>query len=62
MRAWLHSVPGRKTNGVLLRENSRKRNSHVIFSDDEGKAWTEPRELSLAPTGGRHVGKYDADG
>ena len=25
---------------VLLRENSRRKNSHVIFSEDEGKTWT----------------------
>ncbi len=47
---------------VLLRENSRKFNSFVIFSDDEGKTWTEPRELPGALTGDRHVGKYGPDG
>jgi hypothetical protein len=47
---------------VLLRENSRRRNSHVIFSDDEGKTWTTPRELPAALTGDRHTGKYSPDG
>lgn len=47
---------------VLLRENSRKRNSFVIFSDDEGVTWTKPRELPGALTGDRHVGKYAPDG
>jgi hypothetical protein len=47
---------------VLLRENSRKHNSFVIFSDDEGKTWTTPRELPGALTGDRHVGKYAPDG
>lgn len=47
---------------VLLRENARRKNSHVIFSSDEGKTWTEPRELPLALTGDRHTGKYSADG
>lgn len=47
---------------VLLRENSRKRNSFVIFSDDEGETWTEPRELPGSLTGDRHVGKYAPDG
>ena len=47
---------------VLLRENSRKLNSFVIFSDDEGKSWTKPRELPGALTGDRHVGKYAPDG
>jgi len=30
---------------VLLRENSRKLNSFVIFSNDEGRTWSAPREL-----------------
>ncbi|XOV91018.1 MAG: sialidase family protein [Bacteroidota bacterium] len=47
---------------VLLRENKRKDNSYVIFSDDEGKTWTEPRELPLALTGDRHTGEYGPDG
>jgi len=47
---------------VLLRENSRRRNSHVIFSNDEGKTWTEPRELPGSLTGDRHTGKYTSDG
>jgi hypothetical protein len=47
---------------VLLRENSRKYNSHVIFSDDEGETWTEPREVPGALTGDRHVAKYAPDG
>ena len=54
--------PDGKTLAVLLRENARQRNSHVIFSHDEGKTWTEPRELPLALTGDRHTGKYGADG
>jgi hypothetical protein len=47
---------------ALLRENSRRRNSHVIFSDDEGRTWTAPRELPAALTGDRHTGKYAPDG
>ncbi len=47
---------------VLLRENSRKYNSFVIFSNDEGLTWTEPRELPAALTGDRHVAKYTQDG
>jgi len=47
---------------VLLRENSRKFNSFVIFSDDEGMTWTEPRELPGALTGDRHVARYAPDG
>ncbi len=47
---------------VLLRENSRKYNSFVIFSNDEGLTWTEPRELPASLTGDRHVAKYAPDG
>jgi hypothetical protein len=54
--------PDSKRLAVLLRENARRKNSHVIFSDDEGKTWTEPREVPLALTGDRHTGKYGPDG
>jgi hypothetical protein len=54
--------PDGKQIAVLLRENSRKHNAFVIFSDDEGKTWTEPRELPGALTGDRHAGKYGPDG
>jgi hypothetical protein len=47
---------------ALLRENSRTRNSFVMFSRDEGKTWSEPRELPGALTGDRHTGKYGPDG
>jgi hypothetical protein len=47
---------------VLLRENSRRRNSFVIFSNDEGQTWSEPRELPGALTGDRHTAKYAPDG
>ena len=54
--------PDGKQLAVLLRENRRNKNSHVIFSDDEGRTWSEPRELPLALTGDRHTGKYGPDG
>ncbi len=47
---------------ALLRENSRTRNSYVIFSRDEGKSWSSPRELPAALTGDRHTAKYAPDG
>lgn len=47
---------------ALLRENSRTRNSYVIFSADEGGTWTAPRELPGALTGDRHTGRYAPDG
>lgn len=54
--------PDGKRIAVLLRENLRKKNSHIIFSDDEGETWSEPRELPLSLTGDRHTGKYTPDG
>ena len=47
---------------VLLRENSRRDNSQIIFSNDEGKTWTNPRPLPNELTGDRHVLKYAPDG
>ena len=55
-------APDGKQIAVLLRENSRKYNSFVIFSNDEGLTWTEPRELPASLTGDRHVAKYAPDG
>ncbi|MBV6640173.1 MAG: exo-alpha-sialidase [Cyclobacteriaceae bacterium] len=54
--------PDGKQIAVLLRENKRVKNSYIIFSDDEGKTWSQPRELPLALTGDRHTGKYTPDG
>jgi len=47
---------------LLLRENSRKYNSFVVFSNDEGRTWTKPIELPGALTGDRHTGRYAPDG
>ncbi|HOC19098.1 MAG TPA: sialidase family protein [Vicinamibacterales bacterium] len=47
---------------LLLRENSRRRNSHAVFSGDEGKTWSRPVELPASLTGDRHVGRYAPDG
>jgi hypothetical protein len=54
--------PDGKRMAVLLRENRRVKTSHIIFSDDEGETWSEPREVPLALTGDRHKGKYAPDG
>ncbi|MCA8998443.1 MAG: exo-alpha-sialidase [Planctomycetaceae bacterium] len=54
--------PDGKRMAVLLRENSRTRNSFIIFSDDEGRSWSNPRELPGSLTGDRHTGKYAPDG
>ncbi|MAE76562.1 MAG: glycosyl hydrolase [Planctomycetes bacterium] len=58
---WIRSPDGKRI-AVLLRENSRKLNSFVIFSDDEGETWTKPREVPGALTGDRHTGRYGPDG
>lgn len=57
----VRSPDGREI-AMLLRENTRKRNSWVMFSRDEGATWTEPRELPGALTGDRHQARYAADG
>ena len=54
--------PDGKELAALLRENSRKKNSHVIFSSDEGLTWSKPTELPGSLTGDRHTGKYAPDG
>ena len=54
--------PDGKRIAALLRENSRRYNSLVIFSDDEGETWTRPREVLAALTGDRHVARYAPDG
>ncbi|MBL8238619.1 MAG: exo-alpha-sialidase [Bryobacterales bacterium] len=50
--------PNGKQIAMLLRENSRKFNSFVMFSDNEGQSWSTPREVPPDLTGDRHVGIY----
>lgn len=47
---------------LLLRENSRTRNSHIIFSSDAGETWSSSVELPASLTGDRHTAKYSPDG
>jgi len=54
--------PDGKQIAALLRENSRTHNASVIFSNDEGRTWTAPREVPGALTGDRHVARYAPDG
>jgi hypothetical protein len=54
--------PDGKRLAVLLRENLRRRNSQIIFSDDEGRTWSAPRDLPDALNGDRHTGQYAPDG
>ena len=54
--------PDQKEIAVLLRENSRRHNSQIIFSQDEGKTWSSPVPLPDALSGDRHTGQYSPDG
>ena len=54
--------PDGKQLAMLLRENSRRTNSQIIFSNDEGKTWTDPVPLPNSLTGDRHVPRYAPDG
>ena len=54
--------PDGKQLAMLLRENSRTRNSYIMFSDNEGELWSEPKELPLELTGDRHTLKYTNNG
>ena len=53
--------PERDRYAMLLRENSRTRNSYITFSSD-GENWSDPRELPLSLTGDRHTARYAPDG
>lgn len=54
--------PDGGTLAMLLRENSRRRQSHLMLSTDEGVTWSEPKEVSAWLTGDRHVAAYAPDG
>jgi hypothetical protein len=54
--------PDGKELAMLLRENSRRYNSQIMFSRDEGKTWSEPRDLPRELCGDRHVIRYNTDG
>jgi hypothetical protein len=47
---------------MLLRENRRAKNSHIMFSSDEGETWSAPSLLPDTLSGDRHVAKYLPDG
>jgi hypothetical protein len=54
--------PDGKQLAMLLRENSRRDNSQIMFSNDEGRTWSTPGPLPNELTGDRHVLKYAPDG
>ncbi len=47
---------------LLTRSNTKKINSLITFSNDEGKTWSEPVELPAALNGERHKADYLPDG
>jgi hypothetical protein len=54
--------PDGKRVAMIMRENSRKLNSFVSFTDDDGESWSEPVQLTGSLTGDRHVLRYLPDG
>lgn len=46
----------------LMRENTHKERSLVMFSRDEGKTWTAPVNTPWGLTGDRHAGVFTKDG
>ena len=59
--AVIRSPDGRQL-ACLMRENTRRYNSLLIVSDDEGATWSEPVELPASLTGDRHMPRYAPDG
>lgn len=47
---------------LITRSNSKKINSLISFSTDEGKTWSKPVEAPAALNGERHKAEYTPDG
>jgi len=58
--AFIRSPDGEEI-ACLMRENSRRYMSMVMFSRDEGETWTALRELPRELTGDRHQPRYAPD-
>jgi pimeloyl-ACP methyl ester carboxylesterase len=54
--------PDGKTVALLLRENRRRQESHVMFTTDEGATWSVPKPLARELTGDRHTVQVAKDG
>lgn len=54
--------PDGKQLALLMRENRRRLNSLYCTSDDEGRTWSAPKELTASLTGDRHTARYAKDG
>jgi len=59
--ALIRSPDGRQL-AMIARENTRRLNSLLMTSEDEGETWSALRELPGALTGDRHMPRYAADG
>lgn len=46
----------------LMRENTHKGRSLMMFSRDEGQTWSEPADTPWGLSGDRHMGVYASDG
>ncbi len=47
---------------LITRSNSKKINTLISFSSDEGKTWSKPKEAPAALNGERHKAEYTSDG
>jgi hypothetical protein len=54
--------PDGKELCCLMRENTHKGRSLMMFSQDEGKTWTTPTDTPWGLTGDRHAGVQTPDG
>ncbi|MCX6873069.1 MAG: sialidase family protein [Verrucomicrobia bacterium] len=54
--------PDGKELCCLMRENTHQGRSLVMFSTDEGQAWSTSRDTPWGLTGDRHMGVYAPDG
>jgi photosystem II stability/assembly factor-like uncharacterized protein len=53
--------PDGKELCCLMRENTHRGRSLMMFSTDEGKTWSKPQDTPWGLTGDRHAGVYTAD-
>ena len=54
--------PDGKQLASIMRENTRRYNSLLMTSDDEGETWTDLVEAPASLTGDRHMPRYAPDG
>jgi hypothetical protein len=54
--------PDGKELACLLRENTHKGRSLMMFSQDEGATWSTPADTNWGLTGDRHNGVFTSDG